>query len=395
MKKILFISWDGPQTSYMEGLFMPIFQEVSKNSSYEFHVIQCTWGTKERIANTEKSALQLGVKYRSFPISRKPTSTIGSALTVLKAIPFIKKYIQENEIQIVMPRSTFPVIMLNMLNFQNFKVLFDADGLAIEERVDFAGLRRESFMYRFLKKEETKMMKKSHGVITRSHKAIAFHLDRIGQKYKAKFSVVYNGRDSALFKPNIEKRNESRKELGLQDNEKLFVYCGSLGPQYGWNEMMAIFKDYLKLEPASRFLILTGSPEYARNRMPEELSEKMIIKKVPFEKIPFYLNAADFAFAIREPKPSMQGVAPIKIGEYLLMGLPVIASKGIGDSETILNETSACFVYDHNDTARVEKAIQFLQKPLKERKTEIREIGIKYFSLEKSAESYINALDKL
>ncbi len=28
-KNLLFITWDGPQTSYMEGLFMPIFNENS------------------------------------------------------------------------------------------------------------------------------------------------------------------------------------------------------------------------------------------------------------------------------------------------------------------------------------------------------------------------------
>ncbi len=29
MKNLLFITWDGPQTSYMEGLFMPISNENS------------------------------------------------------------------------------------------------------------------------------------------------------------------------------------------------------------------------------------------------------------------------------------------------------------------------------------------------------------------------------
>ena len=29
MKRFLFITWDGPQTSYMEGLFIPISNENS------------------------------------------------------------------------------------------------------------------------------------------------------------------------------------------------------------------------------------------------------------------------------------------------------------------------------------------------------------------------------
>ena len=39
MKNILFITWDGPQTSYMEGLFMPIFNEIQLQSNYKSPVM--------------------------------------------------------------------------------------------------------------------------------------------------------------------------------------------------------------------------------------------------------------------------------------------------------------------------------------------------------------------
>ena len=50
MKNVLFMTWDGPQTSYMEGLFMPILSEVQNRTNYKIHVIQFTWGSQERIA---------------------------------------------------------------------------------------------------------------------------------------------------------------------------------------------------------------------------------------------------------------------------------------------------------------------------------------------------------
>jgi len=78
MKKILFITWDGPQTSYMEGLFMPIFHEVSKKRDIEFHVLQFTWGDKARTEITQEVAEKLNINYKAKPILRKPNVSIGS-----------------------------------------------------------------------------------------------------------------------------------------------------------------------------------------------------------------------------------------------------------------------------------------------------------------------------
>jgi glycosyltransferase involved in cell wall biosynthesis len=364
-------------------------------SNYKFHVVQFTWGHNERIAMTKRIAEKLGLEYTSFKILRKPSTTIGSVFTILKGISFLNNYIKSNDIELVMPRSTMPSIMGNRLKSKKFKILFDADGLPIEERVDFANLSPQSRMYKFLKREETKMLKKANRVITRSHKAIQFHLQILGQNHQNKFSVVYNGRDGEFFKPNSKEREQSRNKLGIKEEEYLFVYCGSLGPQYGWDEMISIFTEFLNLYPQSKFLILTGNLDYAYSHLPDQLNKEVIIKSVDFEKVPFYMNAADYAFAIREPKQSMQGVAPIKLGEYLLMGLPVIGSKGIGDSEAILSESSACFIYNHQDPNRVEKAVNFLQRSHKKKQEELRGLGIKYFSLERSAESYLEALDQL
>lgn len=395
MKKILFISWDGPQTSYMEGLFMPIFNLVAKQANIEFHIIQFTWGTKERTQITAAFAEKFEINYTTFPVNRKQVASIGSLYTMFKGIGFIKNYIKEHNITIVMPRSTMPAIMVNRIKHKTFKICFDADGLPIEERVDFAGLNKKSVTYKILKAEEQKMIIAAQAVLTRSNKAIQYHLNTIGSQFKYKFSVVYNGRNIALFNPNSIQRAAARKELGLKNNELLFVYCGSLGPQYGWFEMMAIFKAYYKITKNSRFLILTGNIAFAQKNIEADLQNLIILKNVAFEKVPYYLNAADIAFAIREPKPSMIGVAPIKLGEYLLMGLPTIASAGIGDTAAMLETSPGCFVYNHNDETRVEKVVQFLQKPLKANKTAIREIGINYFSLEKSAESYITVINKL
>lgn len=395
MKNILFISWDGPQTSYMEGLFMPILSQVQKQSDYIFHVVQFTWATAEKIAMTQKAAKELNVIYSSRSIARKPVTILGNLFTLYNGIPFLKKYIKENNISIVMPRSTMPTIMVNRIIQQNLKIVFDADGLPIEERVDFSGLSKRSKQYLFFKKEENKMLRRADAVLTRSHEAIKIHSQTIGNKDLTKFSVVLNGRNTDFFNPNTSVRTKMRKELSISDQTKVLVYCGSLGPQYGWNEMITIFMKYKEKNQQAQFLILTGNIAFANERIPNAWKKFITAKTVAFAEIPNYLSVADVAFALREPKLSMKGVAPIKLGEYLLMGIPTIASAGIGDTEQILTNIPNCFLYNHQNFKRVDEAVEFIEGLSETNFEAIRKYALPYFSIEKSATSYCNALNKL
>lgn len=396
MKNLLFITWDGPQTSYMEGLFLPIFQEISKQTDVRFHVMQFTWADQEKTTAVKKVAEELGIRYTAVPVLKKPVASLGSFITLFSSSGIIKNYCKDHHIDIVMPRSTFPAMMVNRIKNKNFKIIFDADGLPIEERVDFAGLQKNSRQYRWMKSIETQMLHQADAVITRSQKAIEVHLQNIGEAYRNKFSVVQNGRDPEQFHLNPNFRKEARKQLGISEQDLLFVYAGSLGPQYCWEEMIGIFSASLEQQPA-KFLVLTGNTDYATSKIPEVLAEHIIIKKVPFAEIPFWLNAGDVAFALRQPSFSMQGVAPIKLGEYLLCGLPVIASKGIGDTEKILHHFSTCYLYDHDKTIEehLPKITAFTENAIFADRMEIREIAKKFFSLEAAAKSYISVLEKI
>jgi glycosyltransferase involved in cell wall biosynthesis len=393
MKNILFITWDGAQTTYMEGLFLPIFNEIQKENSYQFHIIQFTWAPKERTAITERKARECNIKYSAKKIYKKPNALIGSFFTVIEGVSFIKKYLQNNKIDIIMPRSTMPSIMVNRLNNIDCKILFDADGLPIEERIDFSGLKKSSLIYNIYKREERLMLKKAAVVITRSKKAIDFHLDSIGNSFKDKFFVVVNGIDTQFFIPDGEHAQKLREDLNIKKDSKVFIYSGSLGPQYGFEIMINVFKSYLEINKNGFFLILTTQVDFAKERIPVALQDKIILKSVPFAAIPKYLSIGDIAFAIRDPKPSMQGVAPIKLGEYLLMGLPTIASLGIGDTEMILKDKNFCMLYNHNATDSAEKALVFIEKAEAIDKAQIQKFASDHFSLEISAASYNKALN--
>lgn len=395
MKKILFITWDGPQTNYMEGLFLPLFNEIQKTSASQFHIIQFTWGSDARAASTKQKADEFNIFYTPRMVNRKPTVTVGSLFSIYKGTQFIENYITANDIDVVMPRSTMPALMVNRIKNKKFKLIFDADGLPLEERVDFAGLSPKSFQYTFLKKEENKMLLRADAVLTRSKKAIKIHLNNIEGEHLEKFSVVTNGRNVNFFKPDATARKQLRNFLKVTESTKVFVYCGSLGPQYCWDEMLSIFMSYHEINSDSKFLILTGNVSFANERIPTEIKDHIIVKNISFEEVPKYLSGVDIAFALRKPKYSMTAVDPIKVGEYVLMGLPIIASKGIGDSEKLLKKNTNCFLYDHHSSQSTDKAIEFIQYLDSDQQDKIRAFGIENYSIEKSASTYIKSLNLL
>jgi glycosyltransferase involved in cell wall biosynthesis len=93
----------------------------------------------------------------------------------------------------------------------------------------------------------------------------------------------------------------------------------------------------------------------------------------------------------------MRGVAPIKLGEYLLMNLPTIASKGIGDSEEVLQHFDNCFLFDHNanQTLQQNEIMSWLQRIKGKENINTREEALKWFSLSASADRYINVIKNL
>lgn len=392
-KNLLFVTWDSESTNYLESLFFPIFKGLQEQGGIRVHVMQFSWASQIEVQRLTDLAAFLDITYVQHPIHRKPVASIGVLWSIYQGTFYIKRYIQEHHIEILMPRSTMPAMMVNRLwawlRRQSVSLVFDADGFPLEERVDYVGLNPKGNQYRFLKNEEKKILHRSHKVLTRSKRAMEIHVANIGISQRDKFYVVGNGRDSKIFQPDLESRFRIRQDLGILDKDLLWVYTGTVGPQYMVDEMLGLFEKHHLAHPNSKFLILTRNPGYVEERIPGNLQNFVIIKNGAYSEIPFYLSAADLGLSLRKSAPSLAGIAPIKLGEYFLCGLPVIASSGVGDTEEMLKDKDFCFLMDSSEgelfTVRLQEWLGGLDKL---DKWKIRDFGMEKFSLEKSVESY-------
>jgi len=108
--------------------------------------------------------------------------------------------------------------------------------------------------------------------------------------------------------------------------------------------MRAFVEALRKAQPGRRvaFRVLTGSPESGRTLF-EGLADTSVAR-VPPQEVPSELQLSDLGLAFREPSFSQAGVCPIKVGEYLLCGVPVVANGGIGDLDAVLRPAFASVV---------------------------------------------------
>jgi glycosyltransferase involved in cell wall biosynthesis len=397
-RRVLFIAWDGPYVNYMEGLFVPIFEGLIREHGMEFHVLHFSWGAPDKALYLKAFCEARGVFYTSAEVKVKPHPVIGKYLTMRAGAKKIRDYVTANRIEVVMPRNFVPADMvLKGCKGLDVKLVYDADGLPIDERVDFAGLKPGSFRYRSFKNIEGTMLRKADRVMVRSSRAIKVLAEQHGLGDVAKFYRVTNGRDEALFKRNMTpvQRAAFRQELGIPPGALLLVYCGSLGPQYGIEEMFYIFHALLKALRDVYFLLVTGNPELVPVSY---MTSRVIVRKAAAAEVPRYLSIADIGFAIRKPTFSMQGVFPVKLGEYLLMGLPVIATAGIGDTEDFLAGEPVALVlkgHGHDELDRAVAWIQQMGEHTGDLQESTRALGLKYFGLKETVRRYYEVLKSL
>ena len=251
---ILFVTWDGPQVSYLEGLFLPIFERLSQVGMH-FHVLQFTWGGTATVEVRRHACEKAGVSYRSITVWRKPRA-LGAMLTALAGARHVRKAVQEHDVDLVMARSTLPALATMLaLRDSQCRMVFDADGLPLDERVDFAGQSPSGLAHRLLRDLEAQAVRRADVVLTRTSRAVEILHARAGSGAAlSRFHVVTNGRDSECFKlSDAEERAKVRRDLGLTMDDPLMVYAGSMGLNTALTKCFSFFPRCVSVRPMLTF----------------------------------------------------------------------------------------------------------------------------------------------
>jgi glycosyltransferase involved in cell wall biosynthesis len=250
-------------------------------------------------------------------------------------------------------------------------------------------------------RHEKKMLQIADKVFCVSEKLKSYHLSKNNGLNEDKFIIIPGAADANLFFNNRDLRYRIRKELNIND-EIVLVYSGRLAMKWEIPEKM--FQLYKCIEDRiANVTLLLITPDINIAESLRELhnlsNDQIIILKSKYKNVSDYLNAADFALLLRDDVPMNNVASPTKFAEYILCGLPVIISKGIGDFSDLVIRNEFGFVLNDLDNIQTEVPslsdyiIDLMKNPNKYNilHTEIRSWGMKKLS----KDIYVNKISNI
>lgn len=397
MSRILYATWDGPGQNYLSTLFLPIFSAL-RPLGYEVSVLQHTWATSDFTDAEARVATRLGVDYTVHHLS--PTfRKVALPLLIARGGWALRRHARALGARTILARSLIPAAMALVACrlSPELKLVFDADGLMADERVDFSGLSPRSFSYNFLRHIEADALRFASSVITRTERSRSVLAGRAGAgTAESKIFVVPNGKDASVFTPpSGEQVARTRREWGVPETAPWMIYVGSMGPQYHPDRMLQFAARVQAHAPEAQLHLFTLAEEAALELCRQSGIPNVHVAALPPELVPDALGAADLGVAFRTMSFSQAGVSPIKVAEYLLCGLPVVSTTA-GDLDRQLAGSAAAFLLrDLSDGALSSAADWFVKDVLprrQEAQEQARQLGLQWFSLDRCVQGYQSAL---
>lgn len=206
--------------------------------------------------------------------------------------------------------------------------------------------------------------------------------------------------DIEKFKFNSQERTIIRDKLGINPSAVCGIYIGKFGGIYYDQKAFEIFKHCQSIFES--FFLLLLSPE-SRHQIEKKMTaigfttDMYYHSCVPFQEVPKYLSAADFAFSLHSSSPSKKYLSPIKNGEYWANGLPIVMSENIGDDVDIIDNNQIGVIFNSEQfEENLSKLPAMLKDPVgKSRKITIPDFAKRYRSFDIVHDQYTIIIDNI
>lgn len=404
---MLFATWDAPTSSYLTSLFAPIFVNLARDYGLGVEVIQATWRAEQGSTDQRQAEIlsSEGIAYHSVTIN-KTLGKAGDLTAALQMYFFMRRFTRARAGRLIIFARSPLVALIAILVAKknpNAYIVFDADGLPFDERVEYGGMNPLGLVYRLMRDVEAYSIREADAVLVRTNVAIDVLLARAGPGLsRSKFHKVLNGRDEAMFAPAIVGHRQSvRTRLGIPLDAPLLCYVGSsFNGKYQGKAILTLFAEVHAQLPSARLLLVLERTETACDGLSlhSELGQFISVVSATGEEVPALISACDLGLSLIESSYSTSAVSATKVGEYLLCGLPVIVNKGCGEIADKLRDQKFANYLSNVEAKTLKNAAAWFVEDIWPAQgsyaTQARMFGIDECGLEKALRDYREVMNK-
>lgn len=400
LTRVLFISYDGLTDPLGQSQILPYLKGLSLLG----HSIAIVSAEKKdryasRSASVKREIQGAGITWIPVTYSNSITG-ISAWVTYRRLRTASINWCRKEKVAIVHARSDIPAIIgLELKRKFGLKLLFDMRGFWADERIDGGSWNLSNpiyhWAYRYFKKQEMILLMQSDAVVSLTNAAKTYLIHHQSLRLAPeKIFVIPCCTDLDLFSPDRlspEWLLNARRRLGINEEDMVITYAGSLGTWYMLDEMLWFFSLLLRHRPHAKFLIITQDSDQRIVQQAVTYSipaEKIVVASAERDEMPVLLSLSHLAIFFIKNSFSKIASSPTKMGETLALGIPLICNAGVGDVSTMVVEsgTGICIAdFSEASLSRLSaEAVTLLQIP----KSKIREVAKRFFSLSSGVNEY-------
>ena len=333
-KKVLFITHEGFGSSIFRSQVIEHCESLLYHG-YDFDIL--TFDTFRKSRKESELNIQNYLRWGSRKITLKigvnkyfPFSTLANLFFLWREI---KKLLQTQQYHFIHARADYTACLCVLLRrFHKLPVVWDCRGDSVDE-LKFS-LEQFSWAYRAIL---TVLLVPRQRLFRYIASRCAACCICVSSAMQALIHSMNRGLCTFVIPCPVpgdrfffseERRELMRKDLGVSDDETLFIYSGSMTGYQSIENFVWYYKKITSL-PKTKILIATIDKKKAEYLFRSIRSNRILITTVDYEAMNDLYCAADFALMSRNPRPLNYVASPTKFGEYCLTGLSVIHNNTI------------------------------------------------------------------
>ncbi|MFH1593967.1 MAG: glycosyltransferase family 4 protein [Candidatus Omnitrophota bacterium] len=402
--KILYITYDAISDFVSESQIVPYLKRLSGSgiliTLLSFEKERDPVGDKDRkLRKTLENKHISWVRKRYHKHPTVPATLFDIFQGVITGIYIVKK----EGIDVVHARGYIAALMGCILKrFLKIKIIFDMRGFWPDEKVDAGAWEKGGLLYSVFKRLENYLLLKADYIIVLSDSAKRTILGHF--HVKSDIAVIPCGVDLKVFsdKPDVVSgETQGTTMAGDIENKWVILYTGNLGSFYNLNGILDFFC-FLKERKKEAFLWIISN--YSRDAIRKKALSFGIraadyrVDTLHYKDMPEAFSRANFSLIFYNRKLSGIGCSPIKLGESLACGVPVVINSGIGDCDRIIRDYDVGAVIEEFSHEEYERAYEKIKALIGDReavKKRCRKIAEDLFSLDAAVEKYKEIYSKL